>query len=42
MTVEPWHYDTAEDLDKTIVERLRNFPASPICWSTPPGSRRQR
>lgn len=29
MTVEPWHYDTAEDLDKTMVERLRNFPREP-------------
>ena len=29
MTIEPWHYDTAEDLDKTIVERLRNFPREP-------------
>lgn len=29
MTVEPWHYDTAEDLDKTMVERLRGFPREP-------------
>ena len=29
MTIEPWHYDTAEDLDQTMVERLRNFPREP-------------
>ena len=29
MTVEPWHYDTAEDLDKTLVQRLRGFPREP-------------
>lgn len=29
MTMEPWHYDTAEDLDKTLVERLRDFPREP-------------
>jgi 1-acyl-sn-glycerol-3-phosphate acyltransferase len=27
--MEPWHYETAEDLDKTIVERLRDFPREP-------------
>ncbi len=36
MTVEPWHYDTAEDLDKTMVERLRDFPREPdlLVYST--------
>jgi len=29
MTIEPWHYDTAEDLDKTLVERLQGFPREP-------------
>ena len=29
MIMEPWHYDTAEDLDQTMVERLRNFPREP-------------
>lgn len=29
MVMDPWRYDTAEDLDKTIVERLRNFPREP-------------
>jgi len=29
MTLEPWHYDTAEDLDKTLVQRLRGFPREP-------------
>ncbi len=27
--MEPWHYDTVEDLDRTMVERLRNFPREP-------------
>jgi 1-acyl-sn-glycerol-3-phosphate acyltransferase len=27
--MEPWHYDTAEDLDQAIVERLRRFPREP-------------
>ena len=27
--MEPWHYDTSEQLDKTIVERLRQFPREP-------------
>ena len=29
MTMGPWHYDTAEDLDQTMVERLRSFPREP-------------
>lgn len=29
MTIEPWSYDTSEDLDKTLVERLRGFPREP-------------
>jgi 1-acyl-sn-glycerol-3-phosphate acyltransferase len=29
MSTESWHYDTAEDLDKTLVERLRGFPREP-------------
>ncbi len=29
MTIEPWHYDTAEDLDQTMVERLQGFPRRP-------------
>ena len=29
MTMEPWHYDTAEDIDQTMVQRLRNFPREP-------------
>jgi 1-acyl-sn-glycerol-3-phosphate acyltransferase len=29
MTIEPWHYDTAEDLDQTMIERLRGFPGRP-------------
>lgn len=29
IVMEPWHYDTAEDLDKTIVQRLRDFPREP-------------
>jgi 1-acyl-sn-glycerol-3-phosphate acyltransferase len=27
--MEPWHYDTSEQLDKTLVERLRQFPREP-------------
>ena len=27
--MQPWHYDTAEDLDQTMVQRLRNFPREP-------------
>ena len=27
--MEPWHYSTAEDLDQTLVQRLRNFPREP-------------
>lgn len=27
--MDPWRYETAEDLDKTLVERLRNFPREP-------------
>jgi 1-acyl-sn-glycerol-3-phosphate acyltransferase len=27
--MEPWHYHTSEELDKTFVERLRNFPRAP-------------
>ena len=29
MTLESWHYDTAEDLDKTLIQRLRGFPREP-------------
>lgn len=29
MIMDPWRYETAEDLDKTLVERLRNFPREP-------------
>jgi len=29
MTLEPWHYDKAEDLDQTMVERLGEFPRRP-------------
>jgi 1-acyl-sn-glycerol-3-phosphate acyltransferase len=29
MNMEPWHYETAEDLDKTMIERLRDFPREP-------------
>ncbi len=37
MNMEPWHYDTAEDLDKTLVERLRDFPREPdlLVYSAP-------
>jgi len=27
--MDPWHYDTAADLDRTPIERLRNFPREP-------------
>jgi 1-acyl-sn-glycerol-3-phosphate acyltransferase len=27
--MELWNYDTADDLDKTVVERLRSFPREP-------------
>jgi len=27
--MDPWHYDTAEDLDRTLVQRLRGFPRQP-------------
>jgi 1-acyl-sn-glycerol-3-phosphate acyltransferase len=27
--MEPWRYDTSEQLDKTLVERLREFPREP-------------
>ncbi len=27
--MEPWLYDTAEDLDQTLLERLRRFPRKP-------------
>ena len=27
--MEPWHYATAEDLDRTMIERLRRFPREP-------------
>jgi len=27
--MEPWHYDPSEQLDKTLVERLRLFPREP-------------
>jgi 1-acyl-sn-glycerol-3-phosphate acyltransferase len=27
--MEPWHYDTAEDLERSISERLRQFPREP-------------
>jgi 1-acyl-sn-glycerol-3-phosphate acyltransferase len=27
--MEPWHYNTAEDIDKTLVERLKDFPREP-------------
>lgn len=29
MTGESWQYETAEDLDKNLVERLKNFPREP-------------
>ena len=27
--MEPWHYDTFEDLDQSIIDRLRRFPREP-------------
>jgi 1-acyl-sn-glycerol-3-phosphate acyltransferase len=27
--MKPWHYDTSEQLDKTLAERLRHFPREP-------------
>jgi 1-acyl-sn-glycerol-3-phosphate acyltransferase len=27
--MDPWHYETSEQLDKSIVERLRQFPREP-------------
>jgi 1-acyl-sn-glycerol-3-phosphate acyltransferase len=27
--MEPWHYDTVEDLDQSLLERLRRFPREP-------------
>lgn len=27
--MKKWHYDTASDLDQTLLERLRNFPREP-------------
>jgi 1-acyl-sn-glycerol-3-phosphate acyltransferase len=27
--MDPWLYDTAEDLDQTLIERLRGFPRQP-------------
>jgi 1-acyl-sn-glycerol-3-phosphate acyltransferase len=27
--MEPWNYDKADDLDKTVLERLRSFPREP-------------
>jgi len=27
--MKDWHYDTAADLDQTVVERLKNFPREP-------------
>ncbi len=29
MTDEPWQYDTSENLEKTLVQRLRDFPREP-------------
>ena len=29
MTAEPWHYETAPDLDQSLIERLRSFPREP-------------
>lgn len=28
-STDPWHYDTAEDLDQSLTERLRGFPRRP-------------
>jgi hypothetical protein len=27
--MKKWHYDSAHDLDQTLVERLRRFPREP-------------
>jgi 1-acyl-sn-glycerol-3-phosphate acyltransferase len=27
--MEPWHYDTSEDLERSLIERLRHFPREP-------------
>lgn len=27
--MEPWHYETTEDLDQTLLERLQHFPRRP-------------
>jgi 1-acyl-sn-glycerol-3-phosphate acyltransferase len=27
--MDPWHYDKSEDLDKSLIERLRTFPREP-------------
>lgn len=27
--MDPWHYDSSEQLDQTMVERLRQFPREP-------------
>ena len=27
--MESWHYDTSEDLDRSMIERLRHFPREP-------------
>jgi 1-acyl-sn-glycerol-3-phosphate acyltransferase len=27
--MEPWHYDTFEDLDQSVIDRLRRFPREP-------------
>jgi 1-acyl-sn-glycerol-3-phosphate acyltransferase len=27
--MEPWHYDTSEDLERPLIERLRRFPREP-------------
>jgi 1-acyl-sn-glycerol-3-phosphate acyltransferase len=29
MPPEPWHYETAPDLDQSLIERLRGFPREP-------------
>lgn len=29
MSMEPWHYHPADDLDQTLAERLRHFPRQP-------------
>lgn len=32
MDAPEWSYDTAKDLDKSVVERLRGFPREPDMW----------